>query len=226
MRRHGNLYTRIVDKDNVFAAYELARKGKSSYANVKRFDKNRDDNLENIRLSLVNKTFHTSTYQEKTVFEPKERTIYVLPFAPDRIVQHALMRVIIPIWQPLMIEDSYACIEQRGQHKGSARTMEYVKRNAYCLKCDISKFYPSIVHDTLFEIVQRKIKCKDTLWLFSDIIYSFPNGKNTPIGNFTSQWFGNLYLNELDTFVKHTLKIRDYLRYCDDFLLFHPDKKY
>jgi len=102
--------------------------------------------------------------------------------------------------------------------------MEYVRKNNYCLKCDISKFYPSVDQDTLYKILQRKIKCADTLWLIKNIIYSYPGGKNVPIGNYTSQWFGNMYLNELDMYVKHELKCKDYVRYCDDFCLFHDDK--
>jgi len=91
---------------------------------------------------------------------------------------------------------------------------------------DISKFYPSIDHDILFEIVQRKIKCSDTLWLLEDIIYSIPGGKNVPIGNYTSQWLGNLYMNELDQLLKHEVKIKHYIRYCDDFILLHQDKRF
>jgi len=97
---------------------------------------------------------------------------------------------------------------------------------AYCLKMDIRKFYPSIDHDILYEIVQRKIKCPDTLRLLENIIYSIPGGKNVPIGNYTSQWLGNLYMNELDQFLKHEHKIRHYIRYCDDFILLHQDKKF
>uniref|UniRef100_A0A6M3KU29 Putative reverse transcriptase n=1 Tax=viral metagenome TaxID=1070528 RepID=A0A6M3KU29_9ZZZZ len=89
----------------------------------------------------------------------------------------------------------------------------------------MSKFYPSIDHDIMYEIIKRKIKCKDTLWLLRDIIYSYGGGKNVPIGNYTSQWFGNLYLNELDQWLKHEWKIKHYIRYCDDFVLFHNDKQ-
>jgi hypothetical protein len=102
--------------------------------------------------------------------------------------------------------------------------MDFVRRNAYCLKCDVAKFYPSIDHEILLGIIRRKIKCPDTLWLLENIIRSFPGGKNTPIGNYTSQWFGNLYLGELDQYVKHELKVKDYIRYCDDFLFFENDK--
>jgi len=150
--------------------------------------------------------------------------IYILPFDPDRIVHHALMQVVEPIWTGLFISDSYACIRGRGLHAGSRRTMEFVRRNKYCLKLDISKFYPSVDHDILFKIIRKKIKCPDTLELFYKIIYSVPNGKNAPIGNYTSQWMGNLYLNEVDMFIKHTLRIKDYVRYCDDFCLYHNSK--
>jgi RNA-directed DNA polymerase len=104
--------------------------------------------------------------------------------------------------------------------------MEFMRAtNGYCLKMDISKFYASINHDILFEIVQRKIKCPDTLWLLKDIIYSIEGPTNIPIGNYTSQWFGNLYLNELDQMIKTEYKIKHYIRYCDDFILFHKDKR-
>lgn len=106
--------------------------------------------------------------------------------------------------------------------------MQFVRRNKYVLKCDISKFYPSVDQDVLFEIIKKKIKCPDTLWLFENIIKSYPGGKNVPIGNYTSQWFGNLYMNEVDQFVKHELQKKygriDYVRYCDDFCLFNDDK--
>lgn len=224
MKRHGNLWHKIIDKDNFELAYRNAVRGKSSKRNVIRFKENEEANLEAVRQMLINKTFRTSRYCEKTVYEPKKRTIYVLPFAPDRIVQHALMNVLIPIWDKLFIETSYACRAGRGVHEGSRKTMEFVRRNKYCLKCDISKFYPSIDQDVLMAIVRKKIKCKDTLWLIEEIVRSFPGGKNVPIGNFTSQWFGNLYMNELDQYVKTELKIKDYIRYCDDFCLFHDDK--
>ena len=224
MRRHGNLFHLITDRDNIALAYKQARRGKPRLPSIARFDVNRERNLDLILQSLLEKTFRTSRYHEKTIFEPKQRTIYILPFSPDRIVQHALMNVLIPIWEPMFIHDSYACIDGKGVHAGSSRTMEYVRRNAFCLKCDVSKFYPSVDHAVLLDIIRRKIKCPDTLWLVEDIVNSFPGGKNVPIGNFTSQWMGNLYLNELDHYVKHTLKVKSYIRYCDDFLFFHNDK--
>lgn len=226
MKRHGNLYNKICDINNLKLAYKKARKGKNWQNTIKNFDKNAEVNLLRIQKSLINKTFKTSKYRTKKIIEPKERLIYILPFNPDRIVQHALMNIIEPIWEGLFIHNSYACRIGKGIHAGSEKTMEYIRKNKYCLKCDISKFYPSIKHDILFSIIKRKIKCKDTLWLLRNIIYSIDGEQNIPIGNYTSQWFGNLYMNELDQYIKHRYKIKYYIRYCDDFILFHNDKRY
>lgn len=206
-------------------AYHKARRGKGWQRNVKNFEEDIPGNLKKIQEMLINRTYHTSIYQTKKVFEPKERTIYVLPFYPDRLIQHAIMNVLEPIWDKLFIYDSYACRKNKGTQAGSLRAMEFIRKNDYCLQCDISKFYPSMNHDVLYRIVQQKIKCPDTLWLLHDIIYSFSGEFNVPIGNYTSQWFGNLYMNELDQLIKQKYRMSYYLRYCDDFLLFHNDKK-
>jgi RNA-directed DNA polymerase len=224
MKRHGNLWEKIISLENLNESYIKARKGKRWQRNVQNFERNIIPNLKSIQRSLITKTFTTSEYKVKRIYEPKERDIYVLPFYPDRIIQHALLRVIIPIWDGLMINDSYACREGKGMHQGSQKVMLHIKKYKYCLKCDIKKFYPSIDHDILINIIRKKIKCKDTLWLMENIVRSISGGKNTPIGNYTSQWFGNLYMNELDQWIKHTKKRKAYVRYCDDFVLFDDDK--
>lgn len=224
MKRHGNLFDQIVSWDNLVLAFNKARKGKTWQTTVKRIDRNRNRFLGRLQNDLTQGRFTTSEYKIKQVHEPKTRDIYVLPFYPDRIVQHAMMNVVEPIWKKMFIKDSYACIAGRGLHAGSRRTMEFVRRYRYCLKCDISKFYPSISHDVLFSIIERKIKCRRTLRLWEDIIYSLPGGKNVPIGNYTSQWLGNLYLNELDQKAKHDWRARGYVRYCDDFCFFSNSK--
>jgi retron-type reverse transcriptase len=219
----------ITDVKNIRMAFYRAALHKGTRRNVIRIKENLDERLEKIRLSLVNKTFNTSKYWEKIVHEPKKRTIYVLPFYPDRIVQHALINIVSPIWDKIFIYNSYACREKKGTHAGSVKSMEFVRRNKYVLKCDISKFYPSVDQDILMKIIKRKIKCPDTLWLIKNIVHSFPGGKNVPIGNYTSQWFGNLYLNEADNYVEVDLQREyghiDYIRYSDDFCLFNNDKK-
>ena len=224
MKRHGNLWNKIIEKENLYLAFCKARKGKSNQRGLIEFEKDVQGNLDKIHTMLANKTFTTSEYKSKIIHEPKKRKIYILPFFPDRIVQQALLRVIIPIWNNLMMYDSYACREGKGMHEASRKTMRCVESYQYCLKCDISKFYPSIDHNILLSIIKKKIKCKDTLWLIEDIVRSFPGGKNTPIGNYTSQWFGNLYLNELDTYLKQECGIKKLIRYCDDFVMFGNNK--
>ena len=224
MKRYGNLYDKITDIENIRSAYIKAKKGKSWQNTVKKFESNLEENLLGIQKMLINKTYKTSGYVTKRIFEPKERLIYKLPFAPDRIVQHAIMNILEPIWEGFFIDDSYACRKNKGIHSGSKRTMEFVRRNKYCLKGDMAKFYPNMNHDILFKIICRKIKDQEVLELLKNIIYSIGGETNVPIGNYTSQWFGNLYLNELDQRVKHVYKIKDYIRYCDDFLLFSNDK--
>lgn len=214
MKRHNNLFDKIVDKDNLLLAYKKAKKHKSWQQKVIRVEKDLDNLIEELRLSLINGTYKTAEYRTKKIYEPKERTIYVLPFYPDRIVHHAIMNILEPIWDNLFISDSYACRNGKGQHKGSQKCMEFVRKNKYCLKCDINKFYPSINHEILKLIIRKKIKCKRTLNLLDTIIDSIDGETNIPIGNYLSQWFGNLYLNELDMFMKHdkmAIKIKDYV---------------
>lgn len=224
MKRHSGLFAKIVEPENIELAYKKARKGKAWQDSVKEFEQDKDAKLAALRQQLLDGSFTTSEYRVKIIHEPKEREIFILPFYPDRIVQHAVMNIVAPLWDALFIFDSYACRKGKGQHAGSKRCMQFTRRNAWVCQFDLSKFYPSIPHDKLMDVIRKKIKDKRVLALMQDIIDSIGGDRNVPIGNFTSQWFGNLYLNELDQFVKHRLHVRDYIRYCDDFLLFGNDK--
>ena len=225
MKRHGNLWDKIVSMENIKAAFIKAAHGKHSKPEVAIVENNLDYYLKKIKEMLDNGTFTTSKYRIERIFEPKERLIYILPFFPDRIIHHAIMNVIEPIWDNLFIFDSYACRKGKGPHKGSTKCVKMTMNNKYCLKCDISKYYPSINHNALKRIVEHKIKDRRVLDIIFDVIDSIPGETNVPIGNYMSQWLGNLYLNELDSFVKHTLHFKDYLRYCDDFCFFSNSKK-
>jgi len=225
MKRHGNLWDKITDPENLYKAYRKARKGKAWQSGILEFEKDVEGNLLKLQKMLCKGEFTTSKYRSKKIYEPKEREIYILPFYPDRIAQHALLQVVAPIWNNLMIHDSYACREGKGMHEASRKTMRHVHNYKYCLKCDISKFYPSIDHNILMNIIEHKIKCKPTLALLDDIVCSFGGGKNTPIGNYTSQWFGNLYMNELDINLKQQQGVKTLIRYCDDFVMFSNSKK-
>lgn len=220
MKRYGNLYDKICEMSNLELAFAKAAQGKHWQRKVNNVEKDLDNKLRELQRMLLNGTYHTSEYTTKQIYEPKERTIYILPFYPDRIVHHAIMNVLAPIMDNLMIYDSYACRVGKGQHVGSKRCMQMVRHNPYVLKCDISKFYPSIDHDVLKRILEHKFKDKRLLALLFEIIDSTHTQTNIPIGNYLSQWFGNLYLNELDMQAKHVLKVKDYIRYCDDFCFF------
>jgi len=224
MRRHGDLWRHVVDPENIARAYQHARRGKAWQRTVQTIDARKDDALAELRTMLIEDRFRTSEYRVKYVSEPKPRTIYVLPFWPDRIVQHAVMNVVAPIWDEKMDTGSHACRPGKGQHTASREVMRHVRRSRYVLQADIRKFYPSIPHDGAMRVIQRKIKDERVLALLDDIVHSFPGDRNVPIGNLTSQWIGNLYLNELDEFVRHRLKPRGYVRYNDDFLLFTDHK--
>jgi retron-type reverse transcriptase len=226
MKRHGNLFSQIVDLDNILLAHENARKGKSRYTEVQRVNENPVFYAKEIQLALINKTYKTSQYTLKEIYEPKQRTIYKLPYYPDRIVHHAIMQVIQPIWDNIFIFDLYSAIPGKGLHAGSYRLRQFLKDapgTQYCLKFDVSKFYPSMNHDILLSLIKKKIKCLDTLALLEEAIRSTDG---VPIGNYLSQYFGNIYLNEFDHWIKEEKGIRYYIRYCDDGVILHSDKEY
>lgn len=224
MKTYKNLWDDFVSMDNLERAAKKAIKSKKSKIMVQKFLANRDTLLKQLHDDLIAGNFNTSPYVVFKIFEPKEREIYMLPLYPDHVVQHALINVLGPIWHRMFIRDSYACIPGRGLHSASKRVMQFMRRNKYVLQCDIRKFFPSINHDVMMQIIRHKFKDKRIVDILENIVRSGGGGKNLPIGNLTSQWLGNVYLNELDYFVKHVLRWRDYIRYCDDFCLFGDSK--
>lgn len=225
MKRYKNLWNDFVSMENLELAAKKAVKSKKSRWQSQIFEKNKKQYLQHLKSVLENGEFNTSEYRIRKIFEPKERLIYILPLYPDHIVHHALINILGPIWQSTFVRDSYACIPGRGLHKASHAVMRFVRRNNYVLQCDIRKFYPSINHEIMFKILKKKIGDKKLLDVLHNIIWSCGDESNLPIGNLTSQWMGNVYLNELDHFVKEELRCHDYIRYCDDFCLFGNDKK-
>ena len=224
MKRYGNLWHQVIEPANIQLAYKYAKRGKAWQRSVKAVEKDLEAKLEKVLTLLRDHTFTTSEYRTKYVLEPKPRTIYVLPFFPDRIIQHAVMNVVAPLWNRMFDHGSHACRPGKGQHTASRDVMRHIRGNRYVLQADIRKFYPSISQDIAVKIVKQKIKDPDVLWLLEDIIKSFPGEKNIPIGNLTSQWIGNLYLDQLDKYVRHEIKPEGYIRYNDDFLLFGNEK--
>lgn len=225
MKRIGNLYGRIIAIDNLHLADTKARQGKKDNIGIRQHDERREENIRDLHKALKNHTFKTSKYEVFTIYEPKERTISRLPYYPDRIVHHAVMNVMEEIWIRIFTTDTFSCIKGRGIH-GAARKL----RNAldqdpdgtkYCLKIDIRHFYPNIDHDVLKQIIRRKIKDPDLLWLLDEIIDS---AKGVPIGNYLSQFFANLYLAYFDHWIKEEKRVKYYFRYADDIVVLASDK--
>lgn len=225
MKRYGDLFVKLCSMDNLVLAEHKARKGKENTYGVRQFDKDKDNNLLKLQHNLRQKLFSTSRYETFDVYEPKHRTIYKLPYYPDRIVHHAIMNVIDPIITKTLTHNTYACIKGRGLHacvkKVSKIIRTYEGRPLYCLKIDIRKFYPSIDHDVMKSVIRRKIKDKDLLWLLDDIIDSTDG---MPIGNYISQQLANLLLAGVMHRVNEVWKI-DAVEYADDMVFFSEDKK-
>ena len=172
MQRYMNLANIIISYENLELAYIKAKKGKKCRRSITRFTNKYDKNMKKIRTSLIDRSFTTSSYNVKTIREPKLREIYVLPFAPDRIVQHALMNVVEPLIDARLYEYSVACRPGKGIHTGLDYVTEAMHRNDYAWKFDVKKFYPSINHDKCFSMVEKIFKDPMVLWLFRDIIDS------------------------------------------------------
>lgn len=228
MKRYGNLYRDVCSKDNILKAHKNARKGKSHYREVRVINKAPDEYVKQVQAMLVNKTYKTSPYSVfKRTEHGKIREIYKLPYFPDRIVHHCIMQVIEPIWASTFIRDTYASLKGRGVHDGVIRIKRALKSDpkgtSYCLKMDVRKFYPSIDRGILKQVIRRKIKDADLLWLLDEIVDSCSAG--VPIGNYLSQYFGNLYLTELDHYIKEVLHCKYYYRYCDDLVILYSDKE-
>jgi retron-type reverse transcriptase len=227
MKRFSNLYGQICSYDNLVAAAENARKGKGRQGAVKDFYKDFEGNLRQLQQELLTHSFKTSDYSVFTIYEPKERIIYRLPFR-DRIVHWAIMLVVEPIWVRNFTRDTYSCITGRGIHAAFRKLKEDLKDVAgtrYCLKVDVKKFYPTIDHGILKRIIRKKIKDSALLALLDGIIDSVPPDEGVPIGNYLSQFFANLYLSEFDHLLKEQYKVKYYYRYADDIVILDGSKE-
>jgi len=213
--------------ENILTAHANAKRGKKHYQEVQEVEASLDTYMHQLWTMLTTKTFKTSKYFVFTKTDSgKARQIYRLPYFPDRIVHHCIMQVLEPIWKKIFINDTYSSIKGRGIHKGVKRVkkaLEDIENTQYCLKLDIRKFYPSINHEILKSIVRKKIKDPDVLSLLDEIIDS---AEGVPIGNYLSQYFGNLYLTYLDHWLKETKHCKYYFRYCDDMVILHADKQH
>lgn len=213
--------------ENLFLAWREFKKGKTKKPDVQEFEFNLEENILQLHQELRNETYQHSPYTAFYVTDPKLRHIHKACIK-DRILHHAIFRVLYPIFDKVFIFDSYSCRLDKGTHRAVRRLKKFAKalsrnnhRNVFFLKCDVRKFFDSVDHEALIELVQRKIKDEWAKWLIKKIVDSFEKtpGVGLPIGNVTSQLFANIYLNELDRYVKHGLRAKYYIRYCDDFVI-------
>lgn len=215
------MFEQIFSYEALLMAWKKTQRLKRYRQDVIMFRRSLDENLIIIQNELIWKTYKVSGYHNYIIYEPKKRLISSLPLR-DRVVQHALVGVIEPIIDKYFIYDSHACRKGHGVKLAVDRFIHNSKSSKYCLKCDISSYFFSINHDILMDLYRKKIFCKDTLWLIETVIRSVDN-PGLPIGNLLSQLSANLYLHELDRYLKHDLKIKKYIRYMDDFVVFGDD---
>lgn len=200
------------------------------------FERHLEDNLFQLNTSLIDKTYKHGAYKSFYVRDPKVRHIHKAS-AKDRVVHHLVSKILEEIFEPIFYAHSYSCRNGKGTHKAIeafVKMAQKVSKNntssLFILKCDIKKFFASVDHHILLNQLQSRIKDKDFLWLLNEIIKSFQTeesiGKGMPIGNLTSQLFANIYMNPLDQYMKHELKLRHYIRYADDFVVLSNDKNF
>ncbi|MGH7495211.1 MAG: reverse transcriptase domain-containing protein [bacterium] len=213
MKTHTDLYANICSFENLLAAAKQAQRGKRFQENVGRFNANLEYELVGLQRELHDKTYQPGRYREFIIFEPKHRMISAAPYR-DRVVHHALCNVIAPLFERTFIFDSYANRTGKGTHRAILRYQQFCRKNAYALKCDVRKYFPSLDHEILKAEIRRTIACPDTLWLINriidgsnvqepffeyfsgdDLFTPFERRKGLPIGNLTSQFFANVYLN-------------------------------
>lgn len=230
MKRVGYIFEKVCDINNILQAIENASRGKKNRRIVQNVLAHKQEAAEAVRELLVKKEYTPKPYREfkiKDGASQKERIIYCPAFYPDQIIHWAIMQIVEPILQKGMYEFSCGSIPGRGVHYGKRYIERWLRRDRkntkYCLKLDIKKYYPHINNTVLKEKFRAKIKDPNALWLIDTIIDSHKEG--LPIGNYTSQWWANFYLEGLDHYIKEQLHIKYYLRYMDDMVLFCANKK-
>jgi hypothetical protein len=245
MKPYHNLYSQVCDWDNLLLAYRKASKGKRGKPPAARFEYHLEDNLVQLQAELYDKSYQPGPYASFYIHEPKRRLISAAPFR-DRVVHHGLCNVIEPLFERRFIFDSYANRVGKGTHRALDRCQQFARRYRYVLPCDVRHFFPSIDHTILWDTLSRVIADEDVMWLVDrilasgigvlseeyemvwfagDDLFAVNRPRGLPIGNLTSQFWANCYLDPFDHFVKRELRCKAYLRFVDDFLLFSGDKR-
>lgn len=230
---HG-IFERIISLENLFLAWKEFKKGKTNSQDVQEFTLYLEDNIFQLHEELKTYKYIHGAYTSFFVTDPKLRHIHKASVR-DRLLHYAVFRILYPIFDRNFIYDSYSCRVGKGTHIAVNRLEKFIRKlshnnskNIHILKCDVKKFFDTVNKEVLLGIIKRKITDDDSVKLISIILDSFSKepGKGLPLGNVTSQLFANIYLNELDQYVKHQLKVKYYLRYCDDFIILSQEPQY
>ncbi len=228
-------FEELVSIENLLEAWREFLRGKKGRRDVQQYSLKLMDNIISLRHKLVNKTYCHGNYHAFNICDPKPRNIHKAS-VQDRLLHHAIYRQLYPFFSKKFIADSFSCQLGKGTHRALNRFRTFFykasknnTKTCWVLKCDIRKFFANINHSILENILQNYITDQDILDLLNNIIESFSLAKpavGLPLGNLTSQLFVNVYMNEFDQFVKHKLKIKYYIRYCDDFVIFSENKNW
>lgn len=239
MKRYNDLYAKICDISNLERAAKEAARNKGDYYGVTHFNRHASEYLQELKEKLESKTYKTSEYKHRTIWERKLRTLSIVPYYPDNIVDHAIMQVIEPIVVGSFTADTYSCIRGRGT-SGCMRAVDRMIaetkdwEDVFIFKCDVRHYFDTIDHELLKQIIRRKIKDKDLLWLLDEIIDSIDN---VPIGRYLSQYTSNWFLTPFDHWVREVMPARIeqelgrnigkfyYFRYMDDMTFACRDKE-
>lgn len=226
-------YKDIISVENLLEGWSEFLKGKRSRSDVQKFEQNLMLNIIDLHNDLASKTYKHSRYEAFNISDPKPRNIHKAKVR-DRLLHHAIYRILYPFFDSKFISDSYSCRNEKGTHRAINRLRDFTRsvsenntKPAWILKCDIRKFFATINHRILIQMISKHILDKEAIWLLSVIIKSFHTTESNvglPLGNLTSQLFVNIYMNELDQFMKHKIKAKYYIRYDDDFTIVSHDK--
>ncbi len=229
-----NLFHNISSISNLLKAWNEFKRGKKNKKGVGEFELHLEENIFQLHEDLISKKYRHDKYVDFYISDPKRRHIHKASVR-DRVIHQAVFQILYPIFNKHFIYDSYSSRKLRGTHLGVKRTYKACRKvsknwkiKTYVLKCDVRKFFDCIDHSILRNLIEKKVQCQETMWLVSMLFKSFEKEKDKglPLGNVTSQLFANIYLDKLDQFVKHQLKLKYYFRYCDDFIIIHKNRDF